>query len=91
MQTLRGDRIFRAGEEPGSVAETHLWIVDYKTARHGTSGLDAFLQSEKQKYLRQLEAYAEVMRRGSRGELNPSPGALLSVVDQAGVVGPDRS
>jgi ATP-dependent exoDNAse (exonuclease V) beta subunit len=63
VQTLRGDRIFRAGEEPGSVAETHLWIVDYKTAQHGASGMDAFLQSEKQKYLRQLEAYAEVMRR----------------------------
>jgi ATP-dependent helicase/nuclease subunit A len=63
VQTLRGDRIFLAGAAPGSVEETHLWIVDYKTARHGTSGLDAFLQSEKEKYLRQLETYAEVMRK----------------------------
>ena len=48
MRTLRGDRIFRAGATPGSVEETHLWIVDYKTARHGTSGLEAFLADEKE-------------------------------------------
>ena len=49
MQTLRGDRIFRAGATPGSAEETHLWIVDYKTARHGASGLDAFLAERKGK------------------------------------------
>jgi ATP-dependent helicase/nuclease subunit A len=63
IRTLRGDRIFRAGAEPRSKEETHLWIVDYKTARHGASGLDAFLQEEKEKYLGQLEAYASVMRK----------------------------
>jgi hypothetical protein len=63
VQTLRGDRIFHAGATPGSVEETHLWIVDYKTARHGTSGIDAFLAEEKEKYARQLESYAEVMRK----------------------------
>jgi ATP-dependent helicase/nuclease subunit A len=63
VRTLRGDRIFRAGATPCSTGETHLWIVDYKTARHGVSGIDAFLQSEKEKYLGQLEAYAAVMRK----------------------------
>ena len=63
MRTLRGDRIFFAGATPCSAEETHLWIVDYKTARHGASGLDAFLESEKEKYLHQLEAYAAVMRK----------------------------
>jgi ATP-dependent helicase/nuclease subunit A len=63
VQTLRGDRIFRAGAEPQSSDESHLWIVDYKTARHGTAGVDAFLQSEKEKYLQQLEAYAGIMRK----------------------------
>ncbi len=63
VRTLRGDRIFRAGAVPCSTVETHLWIVDYKTARHGESGLDAFLETEKQKYLGQLEAYAAVMRK----------------------------
>jgi hypothetical protein len=63
VQTLRGDRIFHAGATPGSLEETHLWIVDYKTARHGASGIDAFLADEKEKYARQLESYAEVMRK----------------------------
>ena len=63
VQTLRGDRIFYAGATPGSVEETHLWIVDYKTARHGATGIDAFLAQEKEKYARQLESYAEVMRK----------------------------
>jgi hypothetical protein len=63
VRTLRGDRIFRAGATPCSSEETHLWIVDYKTARHGASGLDAFLETEKQKYVHQLEAYAAIMRK----------------------------
>jgi ATP-dependent helicase/nuclease subunit A len=63
VRTLRGDRIFRAGATPCSTEETHLWIVDYKTARHGAAGMDAFLESEKEKYLGQLEAYAAVMRK----------------------------
>jgi ATP-dependent helicase/nuclease subunit A len=63
VRTFRGDRIFRAGADPCSGGETHLWIVDYKTARHGASGLDAFLRQEKEKYLGQLEAYASVMRK----------------------------
>jgi ATP-dependent helicase/nuclease subunit A len=70
IRTLRGDRIFRAGATPCSAEETHLWIVDYKTARHGASGLDAFLESEKAKYLHQLEAYAAVMRK-VHGEHQP--------------------
>ncbi len=69
VQTLRGDRIFHAGETPGSVEETHLWIVDYKTARHGASGIDAFLAQEKEKYARQLGSYAEVMRKVQGNDL----------------------
>jgi hypothetical protein len=63
VHTLRGDRIFRAGAEPGSIEETYLWIVDYKTARHGTSGIEAFLAEEKEKYARQLGSYGEVLRK----------------------------
>jgi ATP-dependent helicase/nuclease subunit A len=70
VRTLRGDRIFRAGAAPCSTEETHLWIVDYKTARHGESGIDAFLETEKEKYLGQLEAYAAVMRK-IHGEETP--------------------
>jgi ATP-dependent exoDNAse (exonuclease V) beta subunit len=63
VRTLRGDRIFRAGAEPETAGETHLWIVDYKTARHGRGGVEEFLAGEKAKYERQLEAYAEVVRK----------------------------
>ncbi len=63
VRTLRGDRIFRAGAEPLSLEETHLWIVDYKTAQHGAAGLDEFLAREKEKYAAQLESYAKVLRK----------------------------
>ncbi len=63
VRTLRGDRVFRAGASPGSTEDTHLWIVDYKTTRHGSAGLDAFLAEEKEKYAQQLESYGEVLRK----------------------------
>ncbi len=69
VRTLRGDRIFHAGAEPGSTGETHLWIVDYKTARHGASGMEAFIAEEKEKYQRQLESYADVQRKIPENEL----------------------
>ena len=69
VQTLRGDRIFHGGATPGSAEETHLWIVDYKTARHGASGIDTFLAQEKEKYARQLESYADVMRKVQGNDL----------------------
>jgi ATP-dependent exoDNAse (exonuclease V) beta subunit len=63
VRTLRGDRVFRAGATPGSKEDTHLWIVDYKTTRHGTAGLEDFLAKEKQKYAQQLESYGDVLRK----------------------------
>jgi ATP-dependent helicase/nuclease subunit A len=63
VRTLRGDRVFRAGATPGSSGDTHLWIVDYKTTRHGTAGLEAFLAEEKEKYAQQLESYGEILRK----------------------------
>jgi len=39
------------------------WIVDYKTSRHEGAGLDAFLDSEQERYRPQLERYAALMRR----------------------------
>ena len=63
LDTVRADRIFRAGAEPGSREETHLWIVDYKTGHHGGEELQAFLASEKEKYRPQLARYAEMARK----------------------------
>ncbi len=56
--TIRLDRTFRAGPTPLSLGSTHLWIVDYKTATHAESGLEAFLEGERRTYAPQLEAYA---------------------------------
>jgi ATP-dependent exoDNAse (exonuclease V) beta subunit len=39
------------------------WIVDYKTSRHEGAGLEAFLDSEQDRYRPQLERYAFLMRR----------------------------
>jgi ATP-dependent helicase/nuclease subunit A len=69
VRTLRGDRIFRAGAEPEAAGETHLWIVDYKTARHGRGGVEEFLAAERAKYEGQLQAYAEVLRKVMGNEL----------------------
>jgi ATP-dependent helicase/nuclease subunit A len=63
LHTVRADRIFRAGAEPGSRGETHLWIVDYKTGHLGGGELNAFLSREKEKYSPQLASYAEMVRR----------------------------
>jgi ATP-dependent exoDNAse (exonuclease V) beta subunit len=39
------------------------WIVDYKTSRHEGAGLEAFLDSERERYRPQLERYAALMRK----------------------------
>lgn len=48
------DRVFIA-------ADGTLWIVDYKSSRHEGSGLQAFLDSEKQRYAGQLERYVRLV------------------------------
>lgn len=62
LATLRADRIFRAGELPESAGETHVWIVDYKTAQHSGAGLGEFLAAERAKYEPQLARYGQMMR-----------------------------
>jgi hypothetical protein len=74
---LRLDRIFRAGAAPRQTGEDFLWIVDYKTANHGSEGLDGFIAQERRKYQPQLEAYARTMARMQ--ELQDPPVAGLRV------------
>ena len=50
---------------PESVSYTHLWIVDYKTADHGPSGLDDFLAAQRTAYAPQLETYARVLTQNA--------------------------
>ncbi len=39
------------------------WIIDYKTARHEGSGVDAFLDSEKERHKAQLDNYARILKQ----------------------------
>ena len=55
---IRIDRAFLAGPEPFTSGETHLWIIDYKTASHGPDGLEDFLAQQQRHYRPQLESYA---------------------------------
>ncbi len=63
LTSVRVDRTFRAGAAPHSPGEDHLWIVDYKTAAHGSKGVDEFLASERAIYAPQLENYAQILAR----------------------------
>lgn len=64
---LRADRTFLAGADPLSTGETtHLWIVDYKTAEPGGRELAVFLQQQKEKYLAQMQAYADAAKASGR-------------------------
>ena len=38
------------------------WIVDFKLSRHEGTGLDAFLDNERERYRAQLDSYAGAMR-----------------------------
>ncbi len=59
VRNIRADRVFVAGPQPLSTGEdTHLWIVDFKTADPGGRAVDSFLEAEKQKYWPQMQAYA---------------------------------
>jgi ATP-dependent helicase/nuclease subunit A len=43
-------------------ADGDRWIVDFKLSSHEGSGVDAFLDSERERYRPQLDAYAAVLR-----------------------------
>jgi ATP-dependent helicase/nuclease subunit A len=60
--SVRLDRVFRAGETPLTAGSDYLWIIDYKTATHGRGGVDEFLAEERVKYGPQMLAYAQMMR-----------------------------
>jgi hypothetical protein len=56
------DRVFLAGQKPLEAGDDCLWIIDYKTATHGSEGVEEFLVEERMKYGAQMEAYAQMMR-----------------------------
>jgi len=46
---------------PLAGGDDYRWIVDYKTATHGSESVDAFLAAERAKYSAQIEAYARTI------------------------------
>jgi ATP-dependent helicase/nuclease subunit A len=64
LTTVRVDRVFRAGPDPGSEGKQAWWIVDYKTAHSGSSGQNpsAALSEFRKLFAPQLEAYATMLR-----------------------------
>jgi ATP-dependent exoDNAse (exonuclease V) beta subunit len=68
-QTLRFDRVFRAGDKPLSEGTSCLWIVDYKTTTHSGPDFASFLSAQRELYREQLEKYARLMGLAHGGEL----------------------
>jgi ATP-dependent exoDNAse (exonuclease V) beta subunit len=71
--SIRIDRIFRAGPEPRAPGEDVLWIIDYKTSAHGSSGLDDFLAAQRATYAPQLETYARILTQLPYPPDRPAP------------------
>ena len=59
--SVRADRIFHGGSDPGSPGEDSLWIIDYKTSSHSAAGLEDFLVEQRLTYAPQLDAYARIL------------------------------
>jgi hypothetical protein len=58
-----GDFVHRVLDRTFIDAEGTRWIVDFKLSRHEGTGVEAFLDNERERYRTQLEAYAGALRR----------------------------
>ena len=61
-RSLRVDRTFLAGEQPMSVGNSCIWIIDFKTSEQGSRSDAEFKAVEIAKYKAQMEAYAGLRR-----------------------------
>jgi len=59
--TVRGDTLEHLRLDRTFVDEGVRWIIDFKTSTHEGGDLDAFLDSEVERYRAQLERYARAM------------------------------
>ena len=66
LQTLRADRVFSAGDRPGSEGPDYTWIIDYKMSAPAGAAVEDFIQRQRTLYAPQLERYAQALR-GVRG------------------------
>lgn len=62
MRSIRVDRIFATGSIPMTRGAEALWIVDFKTASHGTGQVEDFLNKEREQYTEQMQLYGDVAR-----------------------------
>jgi ATP-dependent exoDNAse (exonuclease V) beta subunit len=69
VRTVRADRVFIAGSEPLSSADSHLWVVDYKTGEMENLNLLAGAPGEGSRYKEQLQQYGRVLREALGGAL----------------------
>ncbi len=63
LQTLRADRVFRAGAEPLQESSDYFWVVDYKTASYSGGDVTGFLVEQRAFYEPQLASYGRVLRK----------------------------
>ncbi|HEX3469861.1 MAG TPA: UvrD-helicase domain-containing protein [Silvibacterium sp.] len=61
-QTLRADRVFRAGATPLEAGSDCLWIIDYKMSAPAGEAVEAFLATQRGYYAPQLARYAEALK-----------------------------
>ena len=61
-QTLRADRIFRAGAAPLETGLDYLWIIDYKMSAPTGEPVEEFLAKQRGYYAPQLARYADALR-----------------------------
>jgi ATP-dependent helicase/nuclease subunit A len=63
LQTLRADRVFRAGAEPLQEGSDYFWVVDYKTALYSGGEVTGFLAQQRAFYEPQLASYGRALRK----------------------------
>jgi ATP-dependent helicase/nuclease subunit A len=70
LQTLRADRVFTAGKEPGSEGSDCVWIIDYKMSAPAGEAIEDFMARQREIYTSQLARYARALT-AVRGENLP--------------------
>jgi hypothetical protein len=62
IRSVRVDRMFVAGAAPMTSGKETLWIVDFKTASHGSGMVEEFLDGERKQYAEQMQVYGDIAR-----------------------------
>lgn len=63
VRTVRADRVFRAGDAPGTVGAETWWVIDYKTAHPESADAARIIPELRPLFAPQLEVYAAFLRK----------------------------